>query len=68
MEEIEEVQCPVCNMSFRDKRGLTSHARNNHSLSKNELYDQLANQETPNNWPLYITLGTALLAIIGLQR
>ena len=45
MEESTEVQCPICNMSFRDKRGLTSHARYKHDLEKEDVVKMITQKE-----------------------
>jgi len=68
MEELDEVQCPICNMLFRDKRGLTSHARNIHDLGKDEVYNELTSRRNVKDWSLYILFGSVLLSIFGLRR
>lgn len=67
MEKEKKIQCPICEESFLDLRGITSHARHRHDLTKEELEELL---EEEDNAFMYIMggLGTLLLALLTLGR
>lgn len=69
MEELEEIKCPLCDESFRDKRGLTSHARNIHELEKDEIFEKMTQKrQEKKEWKIIGGLGAIFLALIGLGR
>ncbi len=63
---------PNCNESFVDLRGLTSHARHTHELSKEDIYDLYfmdekdEKDEKDNFWK--VLAGAFLLAVITMGR
>ena len=68
--EIESVKCPKCEERFRDLRGLTSHARHAHDLSREEIYGiiQTEKDEKDDFWKVIVGAGTFLLAVITMGR
>lgn len=69
MEESTEVQCPICNMSFRDKRWLTSHARNKHDLKKDEIFEnKIPAEKEKEEWKIIGGIGALVIAIVTLGR
>lgn len=47
-------QMPLCNESFRDKRGLTSHARNKHDLERDEVFEKMIQSEQEKKeWKIF---------------
>lgn len=36
----DSVSCPICEAEFRDKRRLTSHARNIHDLERDKIFEK----------------------------
>lgn len=65
MEELEEIKCPLCDESFRDKRGLTSHARNIHELEKGEIFKKMSQKEKDKKeWRLIGGLGAILVTVL----
>lgn len=75
-EEIEEVKpeeekdltCPECGKEFQDMRGLTSHARHFHDLSRKDLSNRLNEPEKGIGWKILGGLGATLLALITLGK
>ncbi|MEX0596291.1 MAG: hypothetical protein WD512_07300 [Candidatus Paceibacterota bacterium] len=69
MEELEEIKCPLCDESFQDKRGLTSHARNKHDLEKDEVFEEMTQKRREKKeWKIIGGISAILLALIGLGR
>jgi len=68
--EIESVKCPKCEERFQDLRGLTSHARHAHQLTKDEIYNSLMVEEDEKDdfWKILAGAGAFLLAILTLGR
>ncbi len=65
MEELEEIKCPLCDESFRDKRGLTSHARNIHDLEKDEIFAKMTQKEQEKKeWKVIGGIGAIFIAVI----
>ncbi|MDR9418659.1 hypothetical protein [Gracilimonas sp.] len=60
---------PLCDESFRDKRGLTSHARNKHDLEKDEVFEEMTQKEPEKMFRKLLGGFSALiLALIGFTR
>lgn len=69
MKESTDIECPICNMTFRDKRGLTSHARNKHDLGKDEVFEKMTQKEQEKKeWEILGGVGALLLALITLGK
>lgn len=69
MEELNLIECPICNESFKDKRGLTSHARNKHELSKDEVVRKMIQKEKEKKkWKIVGGVSALLLSLIGLGK
>ncbi len=65
------IEYPICKESFVDLRGLTSHARHTHELSKEEIYDLCFMDEKDEKgdfWKVLAGAGAFLLALITLGR
>ncbi len=72
-EQVEEqnIECPVCNESFKDLRGLTSHARHAHEMSKEEIYDLYFTEEKDNEdsfWKIAVSAGVFVLSVLTLGK
>lgn len=66
--EQKEIECPVCNESFVDLRGLTSHARHAHEMTKEEIYDLYFMEEKDEKddfWKVLAGAGAILLGVLG---
>ena len=69
MEQVEEIKCPLCDESFRDKRGLTSHARNIHDLEKDEIFEKMTQKkQKKKEWKILGGIGAIFLALISIGR
>ncbi|MEX1013884.1 MAG: hypothetical protein WDZ80_01870 [Candidatus Paceibacterota bacterium] len=69
MEELEEIKCPLCKESFKDKRGLTSHARNKHELERDEVFEKMTeNEREKKEWKILGGIGAFIIAIFTLGR
>jgi len=69
MNDKELIKCPLCNESFKDRRGLTSHARNIHDLEKEEVFEKMSQKEKERKeWKIIGGIGAVLLGILGLGR
>lgn len=69
--EEQYIECPVCNESFKDLRGLTSHARHAHEMSKEEIYDLYFTEEKDEEdgfWKMLVGAGGVLLAMLTLGK
>lgn len=68
-EEEKDLTCPECGKGFQDMRGLTSHARHMHDLSKEEVASIINdNKKGGKGWKLLGGFGTILLAIITVGK
>lgn len=69
--EKAEIECPICEQRFRDKRGLTSHARHFHEMGKEEIEKariKKAEKEDSTGWKIAGGVGAVLLAILTAGR
>lgn len=65
-KEEKDIICPICDNTFSDYRGLTSHARNMHGLTKEEIYGFLEiEKEESGFWAVIAGAGVFALALLG---
>lgn len=63
------VKCPICDLDFKDDRGLTSHARNKHDLEKGEVFKKMTQKEQEKKeWRVFGGIGAILITAITLGR
>lgn len=69
MEELNQIECPLCKEAFKDKRGLTSHARSKHGLNKDKVSELICEKEKQNKTLGFIgCISLILLSIISFGR
>lgn len=67
--ERKNLTCPECEKAFQDMRGLTSHARNRHDLSKEELKILIKKDERRITiWEVLGGAGAVILAFLTLGK